>query len=127
MLYRSPEAVSICIFRVSVKVDGHSLGQHLSHQFVSLLSLHLQLLCPLPNQILQVGGVLFQHAQHRVDDVGLLSLGDALELTHEKEGTGMSYPAGYFCKEHIRTSRSGSTCVFSVFTCLKISSKVGLL
>lgn len=64
-----------------LKVAGHSLGQHLSHQFVGLLSLHLQLLRPLSDQILQVGGVLFQHAQHRVDDVGLLSLGDVLELS----------------------------------------------
>ena len=69
-----------------VKGAGHSLGQHLSHQFVSLLPLHLQLLCPLSNQILQVGGVLLQHAQHRVDDVGLLSLRDALELSCEQAG-----------------------------------------
>ncbi len=87
MLYRPPEAIvahqphdTIVLVRLSC-VAGHSLGQHLSHQFVSLLSLHLQLLRSLSNQILQVGGVLFQHAQHRVDDVGLLSLGDVLELS----------------------------------------------
>lgn len=64
-----------------MKAAGHLLRQHLSHQIVSLLSLHLQLLCPFSNQILQVSGVLLQHAQHRVDDVGLLSLGDVLELS----------------------------------------------
>lgn len=79
-----------------IPVSGHSLGQHLSHQPVSLLSLHLQLLRPLSDQILQVGGVLFQHAKHRVDDVGLLPLGDVLELSHEKEGKGMSSPTCYF-------------------------------
>lgn len=67
---------------LTVYIARHSLGQHLSQQLVCLLSLHLQLLGPLSNQILQVGWVLLQHAQHRVDDVGLLSLGDVLELSH---------------------------------------------
>lgn len=74
-----------------------SLGQHCSYQFVGLLSLHLQLLRPFSDQILQVGWVLLQHAQHRVNDVGLLSLGDALELSHD--GTEVSLPVYYFNTE----------------------------
>lgn len=86
-----------CVFcRVLGEGAGHSLGQHLSHQFVRLLPLHLQFLRPLSDQVLQVGGVLLQHAQHRVNDVGLLSFGDVLELSQEKEGTGLTYTACYF-------------------------------
>lgn len=90
----TPQFYYVC--HVSIKVAGHSLGQHCSHQFVGLLSLHLQLLCPLSNQILQVGWVLLQHAQHRVNDVCFLSLGDALELSHERDRTEMTSPACNF-------------------------------
>lgn len=86
MLQKLPWAMTYLLFHVSVKVAGHSLGQHCSHQFVSLLSLHLQLLCPLSNQILQVGWVLLQHPQHWVNNVCLLSLSDVLELSAYKRG-----------------------------------------
>lgn len=79
-----------------------SLGQHCSYQLVCLLSLHLQLLRPFSDQILQVGWVLLQHAQHRVNDVGLLSLGDALELSHD--GIEASLPVYYFNTEHLGRS-----------------------
>lgn len=72
---------------VLCEVAGNLLGQHCSHQFVSLLPLHLQLLCPLSNQILQVGGVLLQHAQHAVNDVGLFPPGDALELRQGRDAS----------------------------------------
>lgn len=99
------------------KVAGNLLGQHCSHQFVSLLPLHLQLLRPLSDQILQVGGVLLQHAQHAVNDVGLFPPGDVLELQQGKDGSETyQYKRG-----------AAEKWPFSPFTCLKISSKVGLL
>lgn len=49
----TPQFYYLCY--VTIYVAGHSLGQHLSQEFVCLLSFHLQLLGPLSNQILQVG------------------------------------------------------------------------
>lgn len=63
------------------------LGQHSSHQFVCLLPLYLQLLCPLPDQVLKVGWVLLQHAQHGVNNVCLLPFCNALELQCDREET----------------------------------------
>lgn len=63
----------------------YSLGQHSSHQFVCLLPLHLQLLCPLPDQVLKVGWVLLQHAQHWVYNVCLLPFGNALKLQDDRD------------------------------------------
>ena len=47
------------------------------------LSLQLQLLSPLPDQVLQALGILLQHPQHRVSNTGLLALVDAFELKME--------------------------------------------
>lgn len=100
------------------------LWQHLSHQPVRLLPLYLQLLCPLSNQILQVGGVLFQHAQHGVNNVCLLPLGDAFELSQERQGQVWNLQLFTYVQSLINRG-AGLRRVF--FTCLKISSKVGLL
>ena len=58
----------------------NSRWEHLRQQFLCSLFFHLQLLCSLPDEILQVGTVLLQHPQHGVNDIGLLTLVDCLEL-----------------------------------------------
>lgn len=57
----------------SVSREAVSLWQELPHQLVRFASLNLQFFRSLPDQILQVGTVLFQHSQHGVDDVRPLS------------------------------------------------------
>lgn len=69
-------------------VRVHARRQHLCQQLFRLLFLNLQLLCPLPDELLQVGGVLFQHPEHGVNDVGLLSLIDVLKLSWYGEING---------------------------------------
>lgn len=60
------------------------LGQHLGYKGVRFLSFHFQLLGSLTDQVLQIGGVLLQHAQHGVDDVSLPPLAEGLELQQQK-------------------------------------------
>lgn len=59
----------------------NSRRQHLCQQLLCFLLLDLQLLRPLPDQLLQVRGVLLQHPQHWVYDVRLLPLVDVLKLS----------------------------------------------
>lgn len=62
-------------------VHVNARWQHLCQQLFCLLFLNLQLLCPLSDELLQVGGVLLQHPEHGVNDVGLLPLIDVLKLS----------------------------------------------
>ena len=117
-------SLAVCAEKWNMTWDaGLSPGQHLSHQVVGLLSLHLQLLRPLSDQILQVGGVLLQHPQHRVNDVGLLSLRDALELSDEEDRKQLAT----FRTDWDSTEGGADLLAAYVVTCLKISSKLGLL
>jgi len=59
---------------------GRLRRQHLCEEFLSLLFLYFQLLCSFPDQLLQVGGILLQHSQHGVYDVGLFPFINILEL-----------------------------------------------
>lgn len=54
--------------------------KHLCEQLLRPVLLHLQLLRPFPDQLLQVAGVPLQHTQHGVDDVDLLPFVDVFEL-----------------------------------------------
>lgn len=66
--------------QASGEVSSDSRWQHLREELLCPLFLHLQLLCSLPDQLLQVGRVLLQHPQHGVNDVGLFALVDELKL-----------------------------------------------
>ena len=60
------------------------LRQELADEFVRLFSLYLQFISPLFDQVLQVGAVLLQHAQHGVYDVGFLALINSTKLQEEE-------------------------------------------
>lgn len=66
------------------------LWQQLSHQLLCLVPLHLQLVCSLSDQILQVGAILLQHSQHGVDDICPFAPVDAPELQTAKQDTAQS-------------------------------------
>lgn len=63
----------------------YSRRKHLSQKLLCPLFLYLQLLCSFPDQILQVRGVLLQHTQHGVNNIGLFALVDELELRTESK------------------------------------------
>lgn len=79
----------MCRFVLYERFDVNSRRQHLCQQLLRLLFLDLQLLRPLPDQLLQVGRVLLQHPQHGVYDVGLPPLVDVLKL---RGGEGIKGP-----------------------------------
>ncbi len=59
--------------------------KHLSQKLLCPLFLNLQLLCSFPDQVLQIRGILLQHTQHGVNNIGLFTLVDELELRTENK------------------------------------------
>lgn len=64
---------------------ANSRWKHLRKQLLRSLLFHLQLLCSLSDEILQIRAVLLQHSQHGVNDIGLLAFVNDLELFNIKK------------------------------------------